>query len=270
LWSTGETTQTINVSTNGIYQVRVTGGLCDEQDTRTVSFIPPPIVSIGNDTIICPLATVNLNANNPGLLYLWSTGETTQQVTASHSGMYTVTVSIGNCHIPDGINIIVTDPINLGPDYLLCAESNYILDAGNPGCSYLWSTNQTTQKITVAEPNSYYVQISLPGCTLKDTIEVSAAFGATTIFFPNTFTPNADGLNEMFNGYGIEVISYDMKIFNRWGELIFQSNNLNKGWDGIYKGAPVPNDVYVYKIEYATYCNANEIIKKIGHVMVDK
>lgn len=270
LWSTGETTQVITVSTSGTYHVEVSGGLCTERDTITIDFTPPPVASIGNDTLLCPGASLLLDAGNPGLKYKWSSGETTQQITALHSNIYSVTVTVGNCISNDEIKITIADPIDLGPDYSLCSGSSLTLNAGNPGCSYLWSTGEATQKITVSTPNIYNVEIILPGCILKDTIDVSAAFGATDIFVPNTFTPNKDGLNEMFTAYGIEVISYDMKIFDRWGELIFQTSDIDRGWDGIYKGRLVPNDVYVYKIEFATYCNPSESVKKIGHVLVDK
>lgn len=70
-----------------------------------------------------------------------------------------------------------------------------------------------------------------------------------TFYVPNAFTPNGNGDNEVFYGYGTNIIEYEMMIFDRWGELIFTSHQLNTGWDGRYKNEVVQEDVYVYKIK---------------------
>ena len=72
----------------------------------------------------------------------------------------------------------------------------------------------------------------------------------TGITDPNVFTPNGDGENDKFYIKGIGVSSYYLKIFSRWGELIFESNNLEDQWDGTYNGEPVSNGTYVYSINY--------------------
>jgi gliding motility-associated-like protein len=73
-----------------------------------------------------------------------------------------------------------------------------------------------------------------------------------TFYIPNSFTPNGDGLNEVFKGVGIGITSYTIMIFDRWGELIFQSDNLDQGWDGTFKGKGgnvVQEGVYVWKVQ---------------------
>jgi len=77
------------------------------------------------------------------------------------------------------------------------------------------------------------------------------------LFIPNAFTPNGDSLNETFKPIGLSIFSgsdnsqlkYDFKIYNRWGQMIFETNDVKKGWDGTYKGVNVPMDVYVYIID---------------------
>ena len=66
------------------------------------------------------------------------------------------------------------------------------------------------------------------------------------LFFPNAFTPNNDGLNDVFKPSGMGMNAYDFVIFNRWGERIFETDNINKGWDGNFKGEPAQQDNYVY------------------------
>ena len=70
-------------------------------------------------------------------------------------------------------------------------------------------------------------------------------------YVPNTFTPNNDGRNDEFRGYGLGVKwdTYTLWVYNRWGEEIFYSNDIEHPWDGVYKGMQAPDEVYVWKIE---------------------
>ena len=87
-----------------------------------------------------------------------------------------------------------------------------------------------------------------------------------TLYIPNAFTPNGDGLNETFGPVGQRVDYYSMVIFNRWGQLIFESNDINDQWDGTYKGERVQTDTYVYKI-FATG-EESGVFKKYGKITV--
>jgi gliding motility-associated-like protein len=68
------------------------------------------------------------------------------------------------------------------------------------------------------------------------------------VYVPNAFTPTNDGRNETFSAKGIFVFQYDMKIYDRWGELVFETNDINKGWDGYFHGRKCQQDVYIYEI----------------------
>jgi gliding motility-associated-like protein len=72
----------------------------------------------------------------------------------------------------------------------------------------------------------------------------------STFYIPNTFTPNSDGMNEIFKPLATHIHDYKIDVFDRWGLLIFQSTDLDHGWDGTYKGGKCQQDVYVYKVEY--------------------
>ena len=100
------------------------------------------------------------------------------------------------------------------------------------------------------EIGNYFILLkttSIYGC-IDSLIKPLTVVPDPTFFVPNAFTPNADGNNDVFYATGIEIIKFSMDIFNRGGELMFSSKEITKGWDGTYKGKPVPNDVYVYKI----------------------
>ncbi len=69
-----------------------------------------------------------------------------------------------------------------------------------------------------------------------------------SIYIPNSFTPNGDGLNDMFGAYGEAIKDFKMQVYNRWGQLIFESNNVTNQWDGTHLGQKVPQGSYVYKV----------------------
>ena len=81
------------------------------------------------------------------------------------------------------------------------------------------------------------------------------------IFIPNTFTPNGDHKNDIFKIYGTGISSYHLWIYDRWGELLFESDQLFPSWDGTYKGQDLNTGVYVYQVDI-TMWDATHIIKK--------
>lgn len=81
---------------------------------------------------------------------------------------------------------------------------------------------------------------------------------------PNTFTPNGDGTNDLFGAYGSEIATLQLFVFDRWGELIFSSDSMDRRWDGTYKGRPAQVDTYVWKVD-ATELSGRQY-KAVGHV----
>ncbi len=69
-----------------------------------------------------------------------------------------------------------------------------------------------------------------------------------SIYIPNSFTPNGDGMNDLFGAYGEAIKDFRMQIFNRWGQMVFESNNVNNRWDGTHEGVKVPQGSYVYRV----------------------
>ena len=90
--------------------------------------------------------------------------------------------------------------------------------------------------------------------TIEGTVIINDIF---LIYVPNTFTPDNDGINEYFTPVisGEKPNSYTMSIYDRWGELIYETSSLLRGWDGTYKGKIVKNDLYVWKIVVTTFDN---------------
>ncbi|TND05129.1 MAG: PKD domain-containing protein [Bacteroidetes bacterium] len=121
---------------------------------------------------------------------------------------------------------------------------------------------------TYGMPGTYTVMqvaTNANGCT--DTTYVTVVVESeSTIFIPNAFTPNGDEHNGMFYAYGTNIEEFQMLIYDRWGNLVYESKDIYKGWDGTYKGDPVQEDVYVWKIIYTD--SRSKRHRAIGHVSV--
>ncbi|RYD52904.1 MAG: T9SS type A sorting domain-containing protein [Sphingobacteriales bacterium] len=238
LWSTGATTQTLTASTSGIYSVRVTSPFgCIGRDTVVVTVNPLPVVNLGPDTAICSGNTVTLNAGNPNNAYLWSTGATTQTISVSTAGTYSVRVTNTNGCIGRDTLVLTVNPtpvVNLGADTAICNGSAVTLNAGNAGASYLWSTGATTQTISATAAGTYSVRVTnTSGCIGRDTIVVSInprptvnLGNDTSICSGNTVTLNAGNAGASYlwsTGATTQTISvttagtYNVRVTNATG-----------------------------------------------------
>lgn len=269
-WSTGAQTQTILVNTTGLYWVDVTSGSCTFRDSIDIQVLSVQQPNLGPDTAICPSAQITLSINDPNATFLWSDGSTGDTLIANSAGTYWVVASIGTCSLSDTIMVTFLANVDLGEEVSLCNfDQGLTLDAGNPGSQYLWSTGQTTQTISVSEAGMYSVEvINASSCQLRDTIVVVGELGGGTMYVPNTFTPNGNNRNDVFYCYGTGIVEFKMQIYDRWGMLLFECDNITQGWDGRYAGNVVQQDTYVVKIQYRTECGDPNMHKEIRHVNV--
>ncbi|WP_372755838.1 hypothetical protein, partial [Labilibaculum sp.] len=153
LWSTGDTIQGILVTVSGNYSVIMTDANgCSASDDANATIHSLPVVDLGADQETCAGNSITFDAGNVGSTYLWSTGETTQTISVSTSGNYSVTITDANgCSAMDDVNATIhANPlVDLGADQETCAGNSITFDAGNVGSTYLWSTGETTQTISV-------------------------------------------------------------------------------------------------------------------------
>jgi len=141
--------------------------------------------------------------------------------------------------------------VNLGKDTILCKFESITLKASNWNSTYQWSNTFMTdsiQKITKA--GTYIVKVTSVCGSTSDTIVINFRDNNCRFFMPSAFTPNADDRNEYFKPITINVPELTMRIFNRWGEKIYEGDINSPGWDGYYMGSPVQQDVYVWQVEY--------------------
>ena len=253
LWSNGATTPSITVDTAGTFQVSVTNiGCRAESDSFHVSLYGQSSVDFGNDSILCELATLLLDATQPHpAQYFWQDGSTNTTYTVYQDGDYWVVITDHCLGASDTINIGYLNDftVSLGPDTVLCEGKTLILSAETPYCDYLWQDGSTQSIYVVRGPGNYSVEVSNRCFSHWDAVDVDYEHCAQELYLPNAFTPNEDALNPVFLPiftYPDEIEEYRMEIYNRWGALVFRTEEKTFGWDG----ANAIDGVYAVVVHY--------------------
>jgi gliding motility-associated-like protein len=167
---------------------------------------------------------------------------------------------------------VLNDTLNaVSVNYCFAEETAHLSAASIDGVTYdyLWSTGSSAQEIDVKAEGVYDVTISANSCSTRSEWTF-IDYCPTTFYVPNSFTPNGDAHNETFAVVGLNMEDFEMLIFNRWGELIYKSNNPQEAWDGTVNGKKVQQDVYVWRIYYGVNLPSGKIQnrERIGHVTV--
>jgi gliding motility-associated-like protein len=217
---------------------------------------PEPISSLSNtyDTAMCDGDSLTLKANLQDASYTWSDSSTNSTLIVKSPGKYWVkTTASTNCITVDTINVGLTPDflLNLGNDTIACEGVPFTLRINDSQLNILWDngTNNIFREIT--SPGLYNVTVSNKCYKKYDSIRVDFEECDCSILLPNAFSPNNDGINEIFApSINCPILEYYFLIFDRWGEVLFKSTNINNGWNGLYKGEKVPAGVYFYILSY--------------------
>lgn len=225
---------------------------CTVLDSIKVSLKKTTPLYLGNDTSFCQGGSVYLNAGAGFIAYQWSTGATTPAITVSTAGSFLIAATGSNgCISRDTfrvIRLLAKPVVNLGGDTAICIDKTIVLTPGNVTGVYLWNDGSTSPAITVSQPGQYWLQVkNNDGCTTADSIFILAKDCRKGFFMPGAFTPNKDGKNDVLKPllFG-SVKQYRFSIYNRWGYLIFESNDPAKGWNGELKEMIQDGNVFVW------------------------
>jgi gliding motility-associated-like protein len=225
----------------------------------SVTSTNPP--NAGPDAGICPGESVVLQGSG-ATSYSWSpsTGLSCADcpnpvASPSVSTTYTLTSAGGECPASaDAVTISVWSlpAASAGPSQSVPRGQSITLQAGG-GVAYRWLLDNSSAETIVVSPvdnTIYCVEVTnANGCSDTACASISVTEPIfSTLWIPNSFTPNEDLNNGLFQTPGINIIEYQAAIFNRWGELIHEWNDIEKGWDGTFRGMPVQDDVYAYRI----------------------
>ena len=264
LWNTGSTASMVSISQPGAYSVRITSQQgCINRDTIIVNFVATPLFSLGADTTLCKGQFLTLNAASPGATYQWQDGSIAPTYTVGRAGNYYITASIGRCATADTITIAYTAAplFTLGQDTFICTGRQLQLTpALDTPASLLWQDGSTTPAYILTQPGLYSLTATNQCGRWADSINVTA--GTCFIEMPTAFTPNSDGINDVFKlKYPFPLQQFTLSIYNRYGQIIFQTNNPAQGWNGTFEGKPQPQNSFVWTIRYTAINNQANLLK---------
>ncbi len=237
---------------------------CLVNDTDYVEVtIKDPNVIVRPDTAVCMGDEITLWAQG-GVDHFWNpstyvtdpTSDTTTAIIMEPT-VFHLDVTSNGCilDLEVVVDSLALPTVNLGEDIKTDWGTIVHLFANSNAVSF-WYTpieglNCTTcpdPTVTATESSTYYLQVQgANGCFNYDTITIIYD-GA--IYLPNTFTPDGDGVNDVFFAFGKDIVEFEMYIFNRWGEKLFYSNDINIGWDGVVNGNLSQTGSYVWKVNY--------------------
>ncbi|MFZ4058612.1 MAG: gliding motility-associated C-terminal domain-containing protein [Ferruginibacter sp.] len=262
-WQDGSTDSTFLVNTPGQFHISVIdacGNTFKDTIVITTAYMLP--FTIGNDRTTCNSDTVQIKASLGFSQYQWLPNYAVVQTNSNQiivqpgrDTLYTVTaLQYPGCTVYDTIYISVkTSPSVLNfPDSTICLGSAIQVNA-NPGFQkYLWNNGKDSATITIQQAGQYIVTGQYSnGCNSKDTLMILSKQCLEGISFPNAFSPNNDGLNDWYKPISFESIQYyKLTIYNRWGNKVFETNDIQKGWDGKINGIEQNAGAYSFTCQY--------------------
>ena len=255
-WQDGSMSTTFSVETTGLYIVEVSEGNCSTLDSVQIDFLPSPVFSIGPDQTSCDGETIDLIAPEGLGTLSWEDGSSDITRMLSASGIYWLDITADNgCTTRDSVSLVFSalPTLELGMDTVVCDNLTFQIKPDRGAGELRWFDGSTSDIFTVENPGLIFASLDNDGCVATDSILVQfkecAIFQA---FIPNVFSPNEDGVNDSFFPQfdpSIEVLEFEMQIFDRWGNQLFSSQNQSDGWRGRSRGDLVPQGVYVYFID---------------------
>ena len=261
IWNTGDTAQSITVSPkqDSVYVLDVVTPLgCRSTDSIQVKVNPLPNADAGPVKEICNGDQVDLTASG-GQVYEWSTSDMVSTITVSPSDTteYYVTVTDANGCVNNDTTSVLVNPLPVveatSQDSAICLGDETELFAAGAD-TYNWSVGKSGSNIFVQPMSSTTYTVTgtdQNGCKSTANLTVIAE-DCSSFYIPNAFTPDGDGLNDVFRPLGqfAAIDEYEMIIYNRFGDVIFQSEDPQEGWNGIIDGEYAPHGVYVYYVHY--------------------
>lgn len=273
-WSTGETTSSIKVFNSGIYWLATQTSNGEVRDSITVTVNDPPSnLFLGNDTTVCEGSSLGLGENIPFFdSYLWNTGETTKIISIQDTGTYILQTQNSCYQLADTIKVSFYKP-NLAVIQAIDVNPINTKELVNKSAQYI-SSRWFLEDELISTADSFRYSFNLPKnyrlilestdsnlCMTNDTMEFKTE--PSKYHIPNIFTPNQDGINDLFLPYGNSVTFYSLVVYNKWGAEIVALENIP--WDGRTVGGKVTeNGTYFYKAKVKL--NTGERINESGTI----
>jgi gliding motility-associated-like protein len=269
-WQNGSTNLNYVVTAPGMYSLTQSNHCGQNADSITITYQPLPVdINLGPDTILCPGETLLLIAPVTSDQLTWQDGSSAPTFLANQAGTFSLTSSNICGMKTDELILSYDDKIPQFPaqdHFELCPGNIIILDVTQPFvASYLWNTGSTAPSISITDPDLYSVTVTTDCQQASQNIEVvvkkDCSFNGD-FFIPNVISPNDDNINDVFTfstSAGVEIISIEGSIFDRWGGLVFSSSDNPFIWNGKFNDENVEPGVYVYALHIKYRIDGREV-----------
>ena len=276
-WQDSSTNNTFSVTAAGTYYLTVTDALagCVGNGSVIVTNGTPLNLALGGDTIICENIPWQISLNIPtATSFEWQDGTQSSDYFIDSEGTYSVVVSdIDNCVFTDSVTVtleaVPDEILYLPADTTICKNSVITVRAfSSVATDYLWEGEfayyeqndpfDTTFLLTY--PGTYSLTASNRCGGITQFLEVEEEDCGCYPFVPNGFTPNNDGVNDIFQIFSnCEIQDYQLLVFDRWGNRVFSSTDVNVGWDGTIAGQEATSGIYIWQMTYAVMNESGQL-----------
>ncbi|MEZ4805418.1 MAG: gliding motility-associated C-terminal domain-containing protein [Bacteroidia bacterium] len=256
LWNTGVTAKNLEVSKSGLYWLELSQGKCKRRDSILIKINPLPTFKLSYNNKICEDSVLIQPESIPnGLRYQWNIGDTSKYIYTKLPGSFILKVTdTNNCEFSDTAKIIDGDRLNIpnitSINKCIGINANVELPLFS-GQEYQWYDQTTTNKKLFTSSGAYWFKVSTNCGDSIINFFVHDSNCTCRFWIPNVFSPNGDQINDHFKVESqCPLFEFNLKIYSRWGELLFETHEVNEPWDGTYKGKAVPLGVYMYTLEF--------------------
>lgn len=265
----------------GDYKIYISNAVCMDSVLVSMSAPDPLMANLTVTDELCERGngsvTVGATGGTVPYEYYWESAlMTSNPLSELPAGSYSVRIKDANDCLLDTmliINNLSLPPVTIwNQDTTINIGESVTLKAFNSD-DYRWTPSDGLSCVDCSEPLAYpavtttYVVSTVTGlnCVASDSVTVTVTYNRS-LFVPTAFTPNGDGQNDVFRARGKGIVYFHMSIFNRFGNLIFESRDVNQPWNGYFKEKPGLPGTYVYMIQYAYYGEKNKVQMKKGTV----
>lgn len=239
----------------------------------SLGYVVKDSINVGYDTVVsgfpkkmvvCDFPnTVSTSPSN--LKYSWPDGSFGNQFTAKKEGLYYYEVQSNSCTVKDSISFSLNYLTwKLKPDTSICAPDTLSIDVSDLGNNIIWQDSSTNKIYKVSHSGNYRLFIKTDCGEIEKDIKVYEGDCRCALWVPNIFIPEANHFNQSYKmvaSYTCPPTQFELKIYNRLVEKVFQSTNIETAWDGTFKDNPCPEGVYVYYLSYTLLGQTNKIQK---------
>jgi len=263
VWQDGSTADVYNATQPGLYHVLLSNNGCETRDSVNLSIRALPEIDLGQDQTLCDGESTTISA--PGQLaeFSWEDGSDDASREITTSGTYWLEAVANNCPNRDSVNIQFNalPTLSLGRDTTVCSDLGYEINAIASDGVITWPDGSTGEQFNVTSPGLISATID-NGCTSEADVNINfRECFYFNMYVPNAFNPTSRNGNQLFRptiSRGVQIISYEMNIFNRWGNLMFSTQSPDEGWNGYINDVNSKTSVYVYQVDI-TYQDDNGI-----------